>query len=63
MTRILAIGRPNRRRERVNERNRLISSVENGYNDAVLHHRDIVEEIATQRQGEIDAIDEYANEL
>jgi hypothetical protein len=27
--------------------------------NAVFHHRDIVEEIATQRQGEIDAIDQY----
>ena len=25
----------------------------------MLHHRDIVEEIATQRQGEIDAVDQY----
>jgi len=29
---------------------------------AMLHHRDIVEEIATQRQGEIDAIDRYIAE-
>ena len=29
---------------------------------AVLHHRDIVEEIATRRQGEIDAIDRYISE-
>jgi hypothetical protein len=28
----------------------------------MLHHRDIVEEIATQRQGEIDAIDQYISE-
>jgi hypothetical protein len=26
--------------------------------NAMFHHRDIVEEIATQRQGEIDAIDQ-----
>ena len=29
---------------------------------AVLHHRDIVEEIATQRHGEIDAIDQYISD-
>jgi hypothetical protein len=28
----------------------------------MLHHRDIVEEIATQRQGEIDAVDLYISE-
>ena len=28
----------------------------------MLHHRDIVEEIATQRQGEIDAVDQYIAE-
>jgi hypothetical protein len=28
----------------------------------VLHHRDIVEEIATQRHGEIDAIDQYISD-
>jgi len=28
---------------------------------AMLHHRDIVEEIATQRQGEVDAIDQYTS--
>jgi hypothetical protein len=27
----------------------------------MLHHSDIVEEIATQRQGEIDAIDQYVS--
>jgi hypothetical protein len=27
-----------------------------------LHHRDIVEEIATRRQGEIDAVDQYISE-
>ena len=26
---------------------------------SVLHHSDIVEEVATQRQGEVDAIDQY----
>lgn len=26
---------------------------------AMFHHSDIVEEIATQRQGEIDAVDQY----
>ena len=30
--------------------------------NAVFHHRDIVEEIATHRQGEIDAIDQYISE-
>jgi hypothetical protein len=29
---------------------------------AVLHHRDIVEEIATQRHGEIDTIDQYISD-
>ena len=29
---------------------------------AVLHHLDIVEEIATQRHGEIDAIDQYVSD-
>ena len=29
---------------------------------SVLHPRDIVEEIATQRQGEIDAIDQYISD-
>jgi hypothetical protein len=29
---------------------------------AMLHHLDIVEEIATQRQGEIDAMDQYISE-
>lgn len=28
----------------------------------MLHHGDIVEEIATRRQGEIDAIDQYISE-
>jgi len=28
----------------------------------MLHHSDIVEEIATQRQGEIDAIDQYISQ-
>lgn len=28
----------------------------------MLHHRDIVEEIATKRQGEIDAVDQYIPE-
>lgn len=28
----------------------------------MLHHRDIVEEIATQRQGEIDVVDQYISE-
>jgi hypothetical protein len=28
----------------------------------MLHHRDIVEEIATRRQGEIDAVDQYISE-
>jgi hypothetical protein len=30
--------------------------------NAVFHQRDTVEEIATQRQGEIDAIDQYISE-
>ena len=30
--------------------------------NAVLHHRDIVEEIATQRHGEIDAIDQHISD-
>src|SRR5438128_11668263 len=29
---------------------------------SVLHHSDIVEEVATQRQGEVDAIDQYISE-
>lgn len=28
----------------------------------MFHHRDIVEEIATQRQGEIEAVDQYVSE-
>jgi hypothetical protein len=28
----------------------------------MLHHGDIVEEIATQRRGEIDAVDQYISE-
>ena len=54
---------------RVNQRNRPIASVDERRTDvglleykAVLHHRDIVEEIATQRHGEIDAIDQYISD-
>ena len=49
--------------------NGLIASVDERRSDvglleykAVLHHRDIVEEIATQRHGEIDAIDQYISD-
>jgi hypothetical protein len=47
----------------------LIASVDERRSDvglleykAVLHHLDIVEEIATQRHGEIDAIDKYISD-
>lgn len=45
------------------ERKRLVSSNEQRKLTATMsemfHHRDIVEEITTQRQGEIDAVDQF----